>query len=103
LRSRNGTLLNGQRIEGRTLLQDRDQITVCDYVFRFYAGVSNVSDMERDIQDFSDEPGDGHEALRMRSTAIAADRRSRLLRSADDEDELSESSSIVSTLNVSSL
>lgn len=36
LRSRNGTLVNGQRIRGRTELVDGDQIKVCDVQFSFH-------------------------------------------------------------------
>ena len=35
LRSRNGTFLNGQQLDGRTLLSDGDQIRVCDIVVGF--------------------------------------------------------------------
>lgn len=38
LRSRNGTLLNGQRIRGRTELRDNDEVKVCDVVFSFHMG-----------------------------------------------------------------
>ncbi|MFN0196872.1 MAG: SpoIIE family protein phosphatase [Planctomycetaceae bacterium] len=36
LRSRNGTLLNGELIEGRRELGDRDEVKICDLLFRFY-------------------------------------------------------------------
>ncbi len=36
LRSRNGTLLNGELIEGRRELEDRDEVKICDLLFRFY-------------------------------------------------------------------
>ncbi|HUG92138.1 MAG TPA: SpoIIE family protein phosphatase [Planctomycetaceae bacterium] len=36
LRSRNRTFLNGAPIEGRTELGDRDEVKVCDVVFRFH-------------------------------------------------------------------
>lgn len=39
LRSRNGTLINGQRIRGRTELRDNDELKVCDVVFSFHLGV----------------------------------------------------------------
>jgi len=38
LRSRNGTLVNGQRIRGRTELKDGDQVKVCDLIFSFHYG-----------------------------------------------------------------
>ncbi len=36
LRSRNGTLLNGKKIQGRTELKDKDEIRVCEVVMRFF-------------------------------------------------------------------
>ncbi|MGE5191960.1 MAG: FHA domain-containing protein, partial [Deltaproteobacteria bacterium] len=36
LRSRNGTLLNGKKIQGRTELRDQDEIRVCEVVLRFF-------------------------------------------------------------------
>src|SRR5262249_45616847 len=36
LRSRNGTLLNGRKIQGRTELRDNDEIRVCEVVLKFY-------------------------------------------------------------------
>lgn len=36
LRSRNGTLLNGRRIQGRTEVKDGDEIRVCEVVMRFH-------------------------------------------------------------------
>ncbi|MEX1231222.1 MAG: SpoIIE family protein phosphatase [Planctomycetaceae bacterium] len=36
LRSRNGTLLNGELIEGRRELEDRDEVKICDLLFRFH-------------------------------------------------------------------
>lgn len=44
LRSRNGTILNGQRISGRTELKDADEIHVCEVVLRFYLGVPPIGD-----------------------------------------------------------
>lgn len=38
LRSRNGTLLNGERIQGRTELRNGDEIRVCEVVLRFFLG-----------------------------------------------------------------
>jgi serine phosphatase RsbU (regulator of sigma subunit) len=39
LRSRNGTLLNGTRIQGRTEIKNSDEIRVCEVVLRFYLGL----------------------------------------------------------------
>jgi serine phosphatase RsbU (regulator of sigma subunit) len=39
LRSRNGTLLNGTRIQGRTEIRNNDEIRICEVVLRFYLGL----------------------------------------------------------------
>ncbi|HEY2253408.1 MAG TPA: SpoIIE family protein phosphatase, partial [Planctomycetaceae bacterium] len=44
LRSRNGTLLNGQKIQGRTELSNRDEIRVCEVVLRFFQGMPDESE-----------------------------------------------------------
>src|SRR5438445_802359 len=44
LRSRNGTLLNGKKIQGRTELGDRDEIRVCEVVLRYYQGMPDDSE-----------------------------------------------------------
>ena len=44
LRSRNGTLLNGKKIQGRTEMNDRDEIRVCEVVLRFYQGMPDDSE-----------------------------------------------------------
>src|SRR5262249_416463 len=44
LRSRNGTLRNGQKIQGRTEIRDGDEIRVCEVVLRFYLGTPPDSD-----------------------------------------------------------
>jgi serine phosphatase RsbU (regulator of sigma subunit) len=44
LRSRNGTLLNGKKIQGRTEMNDRDEIRVCEVVLRFYQGMPEDSE-----------------------------------------------------------
>jgi len=36
LSSRNGTIINGQLIDGKTLLRDRDRIEICDVVFCYF-------------------------------------------------------------------
>lgn len=43
LRSRNGTWLNGQRLQTRTPLRDDDEIKVCDVLFRFLTSVPHRS------------------------------------------------------------
>jgi len=44
LRSRNGTLLNGKKIQGRTEIKDGSEIRVCEVVLRFYQGLPPSSD-----------------------------------------------------------
>jgi serine phosphatase RsbU (regulator of sigma subunit) len=44
LRSRNGTLLNGKKIQGRVEMTDRDEIRVCEVVLRFFQGMPDDSD-----------------------------------------------------------
>ena len=38
LRSRNGTVVNGEKIQGQTELKDGDEIRVCEVVLRFHIG-----------------------------------------------------------------
>src|SRR4029079_16099345 len=45
LRSRNGTLVNGERIQGRTELRDGDELRVCEVTLRFYLGSPPPSDL----------------------------------------------------------
>lgn len=44
LRSRNGTLLNGLTIEGRTELHEKDEVKICDLVFQFYLKIPRNDD-----------------------------------------------------------
>ncbi|HLJ11875.1 MAG TPA: SpoIIE family protein phosphatase [Planctomycetaceae bacterium] len=44
LRSRNGTLLNGKKIQGRTEIRDGDEIRVCEVVLQFFQGLPPESD-----------------------------------------------------------
>src|SRR5262245_28245294 len=46
LRSRNGTLLNGKKIQGRTEIRDGDEIRVCEVVLRFHQGAPPESKEE---------------------------------------------------------
>jgi serine phosphatase RsbU (regulator of sigma subunit) len=43
LKSRNGTFLNGEQLEGRRKLNERDQIRICDLVFIFNHGTPEVT------------------------------------------------------------
>jgi serine phosphatase RsbU (regulator of sigma subunit) len=36
MKSRNGTFVNGEQIQGRHLLKDEDQLKICDLQFKFY-------------------------------------------------------------------
>jgi serine phosphatase RsbU (regulator of sigma subunit) len=45
LRSRNGTQLNGTPVQGRTELQDEDEIRVCDFVFRFHLTAPSLDEL----------------------------------------------------------
>src|SRR5438445_6709015 len=44
LRSRNGTLVNGRKIQGRTEVRDGDEIRVCEVVLQFFQGLPPASD-----------------------------------------------------------
>jgi len=76
LQSRNGTFVNGNRVEGRQKLCEDDQVRVCDLVFSFHLGL----------------PGEGG-----RSTAETLE----AVQVVDDEKATS-SSTIMSKLDVSS-
>jgi len=36
LGSHNGTYVNGEKLQGRVVLTEGDEISFCDYMFRFY-------------------------------------------------------------------
>ena len=102
LRSRNRTFLNGVPIEGRTELADRDEVKVCDVVFRFHRETPPLdsppptSDSTVTIGGFRQRDGD-HNYRR------TVDEDSSL--EADPEDssadvEIADGSSIISTLDV---
>src|SRR5947208_6870400 len=44
LRSRNGTLLNGKKIQGRTEVHEGYEIRVCEVVLRYYQGMPDDSE-----------------------------------------------------------
>ncbi len=99
LRSRNGTLINGQRIRGRTELHDGDEVKVCDVLFSFHLGAPPGAGGGRlaggarheDISD--DTPAAG-------ATIMGADGN---LRSTDLIDERTDdNSSIISSLDIAS-
>lgn len=43
LQSRNGTFLNGVRVEGRQKLADNDQLRICDLIFSFHSGAPELA------------------------------------------------------------
>ena len=50
--SRNGTFLNGNLVTGRQLLEENDQLRICDLVFVFHHGTaSNLEDAPETISD----------------------------------------------------
>ncbi len=58
LKSRNGTFLNDEKLEGRRKLNERDQVRVCDLVFIFSHGtpevtVDNAGDFDRGKADLN--------------------------------------------------
>src|SRR5205814_7547220 len=63
LRSRNGTLLNGKKIQGRTEMNDRDEIRVCEVVLRFYQGMPEDSDKSTPVQPSTSHVTPDSEAL----------------------------------------
>jgi sigma-B regulation protein RsbU (phosphoserine phosphatase) len=50
LRSRNGTVINGQLIDGKTLIHDRDRIQICDVVFSYYLKSPPADQTDRVVQ-----------------------------------------------------
>ena len=64
--SRNGTFLNGELVTGRQLLEENDQLRVCDLVFVFHRGpgVAGLG-AEADADDSSDTMGPGGGAENM--------------------------------------
>ncbi len=57
LQSRNGTIVNGERIEGRTQLHDTDLVKICNVVLRFHAVMPQASEAGAGTTTL---PGDTH-------------------------------------------
>lgn len=97
LRSRNKTHLNGQPVEGRTLLGDGDTLKICDIVFSFHLTAPPPlplpSDEELSSSDVRVLPPD--EDHRRTAADVLAE-----LPSLEDSGEVREESSIISTLDV---
>ena len=104
LRSRNGTLLNGKKIQGRTEMTDRDEIRVCEVVLRFYQGMPEDSDKIRiplPTTLGTPEPGALTAGHQLKTTISDTDAIGGVLGAPATFDELgSDSSSIITSLDV---
>ncbi|MBM80207.1 MAG: protein serine phosphatase [Planctomycetaceae bacterium] len=87
LRSRNGTQVNQSDIEGRQLLDDGDEIRVCDFSFRFHESMPSGKTRDSTIDRKADQ-----------SWATNIGRETRPVVVEDPDDSTSERSSIISTL-----
>ncbi|MBI3863925.1 MAG: SpoIIE family protein phosphatase [Planctomycetia bacterium] len=102
LRSRNGTLLNGTRIQGRTEIRDDDEIRVCEVVLRFYLGMppdSNDTPVPMSTALGSVAPGLGR-APTASDTDVFALARSHPPGEGSSDGLGSDSSSIITSLDV---
>ncbi|MFN0053404.1 MAG: SpoIIE family protein phosphatase [Planctomycetales bacterium] len=101
LRSRNGTLLNGERIQGRTELKDGDEIRICEVVLQFYQGAppAHVPSTAQPASAASSSPG-----AERRTTVpdVAAVMGSKSASPPVIEDDSSDTSSIITSLDLSS-
>ena len=106
LRSRNGTLLNGKKIQGRTEMNDRDEIRVCEVVLRFYEGMPEDSESTPvPIPTTYAAPDAGAvEALRQQFRTVQGDDALAMAAAKDTDgkfDDLgSDSSSIITSLDI---
>lgn len=95
LRSRNGSYLNEEPIEGRIELHDRDTLKICDVVFRFHEQLPAIEPGEGEGSTISVERPD-----RNKKKPVEEDSTSDLVRVGDEPEEgLPDKSSIISTLN----
>jgi sigma-B regulation protein RsbU (phosphoserine phosphatase) len=93
LRSRNRTYLNGAAIDGRTPLNDADEVAICDIVLQFFHAPKS---------DSSDESTPGRPtAVPVRDDPCRA-RMDATLSPADSDDSAEQSSSIITTLDAKS-
>lgn len=101
LRSRNGTLLNGEKIRGRTPLNDGDEIKVCDVLMSFHLGAV-PAETPVPIQDVPPRPTDELAAQRATVAAdVFLESTSKLLAEMKIvEGPPSDNSSIITTLDV---
>lgn len=102
LRSRNGTMVNGQKIAGRQELKDKDEIRVCEMAFQFRTGT--VSDLQSST--VVTMPGNKDALQNPRAQTIGEEElrelHKRLFPTPKPvlSDDLSDSSSIISMLDV---
>jgi serine phosphatase RsbU (regulator of sigma subunit) len=109
LRSRNGTLLNGTRIQGRVEIKDDDEIRVCEVVMRFFLGMPPDSDKFKIVRAELElpEPGpnpsptiENFDIQALVGTAAATDELLAHLGSDPVADGNSDSSSIITSVDV---
>jgi serine phosphatase RsbU (regulator of sigma subunit) len=102
LRSRNGTLVNGRKIQGRTELKDKDEIRVCEVVLRFYQSAAPDSRDQSTpasgaTSDVKPAPGRG---VTVSDTDLAAIVKTGPMPEKMIDDSSSDSSSIITSLDV---
>ena len=73
LKSRNGTALNGLTIQGRTILRDRDRISICSTTFEYQAGTKKVSVETETGPNWESETIDSTVLTRINALMSAAD------------------------------
>lgn len=106
LRSRNGTLVNGARVSGRRELHENDEIRVCEMTFRFHSSPNSGLSSSTVVTLASKESPDS--APRQQAQTIADEKFQDLQKKlfspprAFIDDSSSESSSIISMLDVAS-
>ncbi len=106
LRSRNGTHVNEELVEGRRQLQDKDLIRVCDFAFRFLYAAPGASKLLKPGQVIGDDglavgPSSILDSAHRKTMNVNDDEGegdSRAITVEDDDDR----SSIISTLDVGS-
>ena len=101
LRSRNGTLVNGKKIEGRTELKDKDEIRVCEVVLRFFQSAPPDSrDESTPVPPAAGaKPGKEHPLAESDTDPAAVARTGPIAEKLIDESS-SDSSSIITSLDV---
>jgi len=99
LRSRNGTLLNGKKIQGRTEIKDGSEIRVCEVALRFYQGLPPTSG---DGPTATPAPAATDPGLRRTTTAPETDTANPGATAADKtfNEPSSDSSSIITSLDL---